>query len=1106
MKLYNSGSSVKKHLSAAALLLPAIGAALVLEYAPTPLIDLFVYGGTGVFIYNLCILILAPYFVLLILALGDLYVSRLPNEDLSPLKRVDLRLLSFFVGCGLLTILGFILGLLKLLYFWVCFPTFVIVIYLYFLHANSSQDAIDLWDWVRVGKFAKTYRWVLLVLRTTLISVIASIVLSRGILLELFKDGGLHQYFAYFADTRLYHSIWMNPSHPILYDYLAGRGQGVYLFFTSFTNQFTIQIIGVIYLIAIGLISRQVISLLLSAFGKANAGPSLRSCLPDLVMLLVLTSPILDMETARFHLQTGAFFLFLSWAGCLFLILEHRKNYWLFLALIPLLIAFPIVSGIFYAFEGWVLGTVILSSLLTRNTVSLKYLIILLGIGAASTIFSFSLNYFYVGIPEIQPARAFVPFIWMERFQYWSSPELLVYLDSSMKNSVLPSTISIYKISSNALTLFSYPLGVLIKQINYPRFLLTCYAVLVFVILIWLTIGYLRGGKDSKGAERPTRKIFIYWLTFTSLYALKFFLTLFVQQSSLTRMLLFMDIFPIITFFSMGIYLIHRMEGISFYKTLSVLKSPGETIFSFFKNKYHMEIPAKRFSPKSSAFSQELPNEKEIVSPPTGGIDGSLQHRFGRTVWEKGYIVFITSTLWGGSFSLVLINLWPYFWRRSFPIQLLLFSFLVVVCASLFFIPFRKISRFFAESRVNRQVDLLISLTIVSMICIIIFFSFTSVSRHIAVPHTLKVSAIDEKHPASSGSAVKLLEIKIDEKPVKLELLEQSGVWSWQEDAIQSHGQAALTYVFSAGWDSTVEILFEKAPTAGWVQIEYDDQKPVVKNLYANQIGSTVFSPAASLFGNETSLALVVLLWIAEFIVFLGLLSFVSTFTSLNNIYFGTYLLFGLTLTFLQFQANMGPGKIKGGWQYFSGNEGAIEAYGPVISYGPGTGDRADVFHCLEILKVVPGSAQVLNLNGFAAVEPCLFSPLLPYDKIVHHYEAVVITEPYYRTLMFGEPQTVYKIYRDLGINYFYLRKGDLLFVNLGYSRALEPQNLEKYFDVYAETEDFYIFTWRGQGLYPVSAELSRQIDGWYNNAKKSYLNFWWLGRENLESWIQAQP
>ena len=474
------------------------------------------------------------------------------------------------------------------------------------------------------------------------------------------------------------------------------------------------------------------------------------------------------------------------------------------------------------------------------------------------------------------------------------------------------------------------------------------------------------------------------------------------------------------------------------------------------------------------------------------------------------------SILWGGFFSLSLINLWSYFWRRSFLVQFLLLDLIIAVGASLFFLSLKRISRFFNNITKKEKLSLIISSSIVSMLLAIILFPFTPLSPNLTVPHKLKIRAMDDNNPASRSSAVILLEIKINGKKVHFTALEQSGDWVLEEEAIRSRGQATLTYVFRAKWDSTVEILFEKGPSAGLAQIEYDDQAPIVKDLYSAEVGDRLFSPPSSLTNNKVSLLFVTLLFIVEYcisfwliLIYLTLMKVISPELIQQILKVSPFILFGLFLAYYQFQANFGFDKINGGWQYFTGSEGAIKAYGPVITYGGGTGDRSDVFHCLEILKKVPGSAQVLNLNGFAAVEPCLFSPLLPQDKIVHHYEALAITEPYYQTLMFGEPQAAYKIYQDLGINYFYIRKGDMLFVNLGYSRALEPQNLEQYFDVYAESPDFYILTWRGDGLYPVSPQLAREISIWYNHGKdKKYntLNFWWLGREGLEDWVQTQP
>lgn len=557
MKFNLPFSRVTKYIAPVILIMPLLLAVYGLQN-PAPLLDLFVNGGTRILFYNLCVLLLIPYFILFVLALGDLYLSRFANEDMYPLKRADLGLISFFAGAGFLTILGFILGLLELLYFWICFPVFVFVIYIYLLRQASKQFAGDLWNWISANKYEGGSRYALILLRAILIAVIAAILLSKGILLELFKDGGLHQYFGYFAETRLSHSTWMDPSHPILYDYLASRGQGAYLFLTSFTNQFTIQIISVIYLIVIGGVSRQVIDFLLCAAGKTEDKTSLRNFLPDLVMLLVITSRLLEMEPARFHLQTGAFFMFLAWTSPMFFLLDQKRARWLFLSQIPVIIAFPIISGVFYGFIVWVLGLLIVSLLLIRKRDLSNYPLLSLVIGAASCIASFSLNWLYVGIPDLQPSQIFLPLMRMDRFQQWSSLELVFYLKSSLNESVSISGSSIGKIISNTLGLFSYPVSVYSGE--FPAALGFIYSIVMLALLLGKIVKYFLQTKAQEILVGPINIFWVYGLTFFSSYFIKVLATAIVNQESINRMLLFTDAYPVITFFAIIILLTHRID------------------------------------------------------------------------------------------------------------------------------------------------------------------------------------------------------------------------------------------------------------------------------------------------------------------------------------------------------------------------------------------------------------------------------------------------------------------------------------------------------------------------------------------------------------------
>jgi hypothetical protein len=1050
MKFFNYRSGTANYFLAAILLLPAILAVTIVQYFPPPIIDIFVYGGPRVFLYNICVLLLTPYFVIFILALGGLYISRLPNEDLHPLKRDDLGLISFFVGCGFLTVIGFILGLLNLLYFWVCFPIFVIVIYFYFLQPGSGLAAVDLWDWISAKNDSGVFRFGSIILRIVLVTVIASILLAKGILLELFKDGGLHQYFAYFAETRLLHSTWMDPSHPILYDYLAGRGQGVLLFFTAFTNQYTIQIVGVIFLVGIAMLARQVMRLVVSPFRQHGAFPYFQ-IFPDLVMVLVLTSNLLDMEPARFHLQTGAFFLFLAWSACYFIILPAGAQRWIFHAMLPVVLAYPILGGIFYAFVGWIFAVVLVALMMMRRTASLRHPLILLVFGGLSAAVSLGLNWAYVGVPELQPAAVFQPLILEERFAPWSSKALLFYLDASLSQSAaLPSPgDTLQALADGALSLFAYPASILRVDDGSISIVFQAYSLLMIGGGIWLI---LRLFKDS--SQPSLRPVLSYWLVFIALYILKVLLTSVIKQASLQRMLIFLDVIPILVFFSLVVFFLHSAG--SFFRSLS------------------LQVEEWR---------------AKVLSVPL----------------NTPLLVYGVSGLFGLAWVLIMANFWPGFWYRP-PATRWIFILPAFLLGSFacFFSMRGMVSNIPSIPVENRQIILVFSL-----VAGLFYFSLrlpaSPLSRIVPVPHTVKIYTLDESAPLSDSQIVRLKSLKVNGKNIPIQSLENSGDWQRGGNYLQSDGVDMLIYSFRAGWNAKVEILFESGPDARVVHIEYDGMTPVVKNLYSNAKNDSIVVLAPSLFENRKSVLYAGVLVGAEFLVlllffFLLISIFPWRAAVLSIAYLGC-----LALAFFQFQSLFGFEKVAGGGRFFTGLQGAIPAYGRVVSYGPGSGDRSDVFHCLAIQEAVPGAAQVLNLNGFAAVEPCLFSPLLPRDKLVHHYEAVAITAPYYETLMFGDPETVYPIYRDLGIDYFYIRRGDTWFVNLGYSVALQPENLGKYFDVYTQRQDFIILTWRGEGIYPVSQGMEDQIQALYD-ASFSRQFIWAKGLNALEEWYLQRP
>ncbi|HUI17741.1 MAG TPA: hypothetical protein VL244_08765 [Alphaproteobacteria bacterium] len=134
---------------------------------------------------------------------------------------------------------------------------------------------------------------------------------------------------------------------------------------------------------------------------------------------------------------------------------------------------------------------------------------------------------------------------------------------------------------------------------------------------------------------------------------------------------------------------------------------------------------------------------------------------------------------------------------------------------------------------------------------------------------------------------------------------------------------------------------------------------------------------------------------------------------------------------------------------------------------------------CLELAQALPGSAPVLHLNGYSAMSYCMFSPLLPRDKLVHQYESAFAR--HFRDAVFSTPERAREVYRSLGIDFFLVEKHDIDFWAPGLSPLTDDANLPRYFDLYAETPSFYLLTWRGQGRGEIPAPALTAIERWRN-------------------------
>ena len=423
--------------------LPALLGGLGMQFQASFYAMIFT-GGNRVFFTNFCEAVLFPYFIVFILALGTLVTpNRLPAADAN-ISSLDYNLTRFFSGAGVLIICGFVLGLLDLLRPQVTLPIFCLVLFFYFLHAPRIFSTLFLWTLTldpSTGQALKNntmLRFLSLCQRLGIFVGMVLLVLVRGIVPEVVLTPDVMQvYSGYLSEIRLNHSIWLDPSHPVVFDFLVGRGNGVHLFLSSFTSSYVNQLIGCIYFFSFAVITHRIVSLMIPRKHGSIVWRIARCTLPELAMLLVISlGPLSYAQFGKYHLQTGAILLFLTWISLLFLFFNQEQGKWFYIALIPVCIAFPISSPEYEVFIFVVFFLAAVALILVRQNAFFKYFAYLLVLSSVISLSSFLFNQLYAGIPEINPYYVFSALSNPDRLHLWTSPEQIMYVNLSHPSQV----------------------------------------------------------------------------------------------------------------------------------------------------------------------------------------------------------------------------------------------------------------------------------------------------------------------------------------------------------------------------------------------------------------------------------------------------------------------------------------------------------------------------------------------------------------------------------------------------------------------------------------------------------------------------------------------
>jgi len=404
----------------------------VLQYSP-PFSKLLFTTGWTIFVHNLCLLILLPYYLLFLIAAGALVF---PRNGSSPgsLRRSEIELIRFFAGSGIVGLVGIALGVLYLLTPWITIPIFLAGVFVQLIRSRGLAPGLAAWISGAGGAKdcaapVRLVFWAMLIFAG---ATAAYLVLTKGLFPEIWGPDVHAVYLQFFEHARSSHNIWMDPLDPKLVSFITFRGYGIYLFLTNVGTGYSIQNISLLYLGAIAFTACQIFERLMPATGVARFDAAAIMILPLAVFLLVITSPALFVESGRLHFQDSALMLSLVWVAGLVCAVDEDDGKQIAWAMSPVAayLGWSLPQSQAFILPVLVIAAVCVYVLRRPERDLCVRRIMLLGlIGLMAAIVTLIFNQLYVGIAAVNPMWPFTEFANGEKVERaGTSLDLLRYL------------------------------------------------------------------------------------------------------------------------------------------------------------------------------------------------------------------------------------------------------------------------------------------------------------------------------------------------------------------------------------------------------------------------------------------------------------------------------------------------------------------------------------------------------------------------------------------------------------------------------------------------------------------------------------------------------
>ena len=395
----------------------AVAFAVVLVLANPPSADVLLFsGGWRDGLFGLAMVALVPLTVLVQIGLGALLGRLLAVPEVP--ERTWLLWLS---GSAVLSLVGVVLAAAGLIGPWVCGGLFVLGTG-YAVGSGASVGRLlgQLVGWVRLDDVGRE-KPAFAVVRLGIVAALLLIGL-RAATGELNDTDVVQFYWGWFNEVRHLGGVRLSPELPLIQDFVAGRGNGNYLFFAGLAPGLVSHVVSAAFCVmfAIGLRA-----FVLRTAPASPSGP--RLLIPGTSMLLAADLACLAalwmlpgaVAFGKYHLQFAAWALGFLLA-CLAIVTEDgataraRR-----LMLMPLAVAIALGLAQFEAFMTLVLLLAV--AVAPDRPLAARRLLPLLILGCASAAVSLLANWLYLGIPDLNPFPLFERFVVEPRFGLWTS-------------------------------------------------------------------------------------------------------------------------------------------------------------------------------------------------------------------------------------------------------------------------------------------------------------------------------------------------------------------------------------------------------------------------------------------------------------------------------------------------------------------------------------------------------------------------------------------------------------------------------------------------------------------------------------------------------------